>query len=1491
MAFGFSNVNNGAASGAGGLTQGADLEVISTERLGFLTLAGDAKVQLTSRWSPEPAPTANLISIASRKGLVAAAGPDAVHIATTESVRKAFESDKKGDSEVRPFEPQAKLPLPFRISQLAFTSDEQYLILSAETGGGLAVYDVQALTNGSTQSAFELSTNNEPLRALIPNPSLELAGLCAVVTTNGNLFIANLAEKQLVSGANGPVSRSQVSCAAWSTKGKQLVAGMADGSISQMTPDGTEKAHIPKPPSLGDYHVSSLSWLENNVFLVIHNSTNGQDPAVYHLITRQPAKEPAKPSFTFQKATDPVEPFTADKAPHHTVLRLKDFPPNLQDVLMISSTATESIGLMTRAKEPLTSDGQAELITGVFTTTELGNDSTRAQLPMGEDLNDTYPIGSAIDLSSKNKVYKPIPADEIELSPGPLPGLWVLNNEGVLAAWWIVYHDSIRGGTVYPELSAADTSTPAPQPASTTSALPTAFSTASSIAPALATAAPAFGTSSLGVKSSPWATASATTPSFGSSAFASAPKPAVAAPAFGAPAFGTPSAAPAFGQSSSMGMGMGAKASPWAAASTSAATPSFGQSGFASAGATPGKVFGSAATSSPGASGGFASFASKGGFGSVGATSSGPSIFASKPGGAFASTPEVSMDQDTAFPPPSRFGAKPESTSPFASASPFVLGSTFKPDPKAAEDEKKAESSNGKQAQNNGSSLFGGGFGLSLNEAAKEATSSAKDQDMDVPTPAAEEKPKSVFSNAFANQEKPKSVFPAAPTPQDKPKSIFESTTPTATPAAQKFDFKSTSGSSGTNLFGAKPASAGTSSLFGSTPFASGAQPNIFGTPKIKKEEGDKENLANIPEAPLPPDTTSKAVFPFGDFSSSSSSGSSYSPYTAQKTPTKATDAPLPPAVKEETSTPKPAESKEAKRSAPDDMPLPPDFLPKPATEPSLKIPPAPDSPDDGEFSSEEEEEGEEGEEEGEEEGDEEDGDDHTELASEGSGVDVAKDLSPSVEFTGPVPGFTPQSSFGGMAGSSFSNISRSEAEGRSLFGEIKQAPPLFPKPVPQSPRSPSPVRSAVRPGMFNESARSFSAPGLASQFLGGRKSQPAPPGPEFGRSILKAQKVDPNVEAQRKHAAKREAEEKLLVDPEDEGIQQILHSELEPTLHMNEFLAVDQKLELMARPGREDVPVHCEALWRDINRMIDRLGLNSRSLQSFILGHSDYKDSGRHKDDLENPDDWVLVESEDLGAIIDNELVPDLEDGRLKNIDETEAAIQALSRDLGKLRAKEDDLRRLLRTQTDPDQVAIAKSIPLSAEQSSQQNELRRAYLNFTNLLAEAEEALTMLKTKLASVGGGSGKTPVPTVEAIIRTINKMTTMAEKRSGDIDVLENQMRRLRFSSVGLNGGNSPARSREGSPFVGGGPAGLLATPSKRASMMSPERMRDSLASSVNSYRGGGGGGTPRKKLSMFTEEEKKAVRTKANKRKEMLNLLRTSLEKAGPNVSRLRDDD
>ncbi|EQB48302.1 hypothetical protein CGLO_12473 [Colletotrichum gloeosporioides Cg-14] len=129
------------------------------------------------------------------------------------------------------------------------------------------------------------------------------------------------------------------------------------------------------------------------------------------------------------------------------------------------------------------------------------------------------------------------------------------------------------------------------------------------------------------------------------------------------------------------------------------------------------------------------------------------------------------------------------------------------------------------------------------------------------------------------------------------------------------------------------------------------------------------------------------------------------------------------------------------------------------------------------------------------------------------------------------------------------------------------------------------------------------------------------------------------------------------------------------------------------------------------------------------------------------------------------------------------------------------------------------------------------------------------------------------------MRTINKMTSMVEKRSGDIDVLENQMRKLRFSSV---------NSREGSP---------MATPQRnsRSLIFSPERMataspgtlRNSLVSSVASY--GVRGTPPRKKLSGFSQDEKSELMAKRAKRQAVLNKLKANVERAGVSVWTLED--
>ncbi|KAK1690911.1 hypothetical protein BDP55DRAFT_602120 [Colletotrichum godetiae] len=1484
MAFSFANQGNATAGGGGGLTQGPELEVIQTEvrsghrhrrcrcllkvrsspctsiqALGFKSIAGDAKLRLTSAWSPPPADTASLISIASRRGLVAAAGPDGITITSTDSVRKGFEGEKEGDSDVRAFQPQGKLPMPMRVSQLAFSADENYLILSAESGGGLAVYEVESLLQGATKAAFELATNGETLRALFPNPTIEKAELCAIVTNNGNLHMANLKERSVSNAL-----KAQVSCISWSTKGKQLVAGLADGTIFQMTPEGEAKGEIPRPPNVSDAHVSSLTWLENHLFLAIHTSTSESPPtSVYHLITRKLPSD-----FAFQTLNDPVDPFGAEKPPHHSILRLKEFPPNLSDLLIVASTVSPDIGLLSRAKSPLTSDHPVDT-SGVFTTTELADDSKRASLPMTDSFENTIPIGVTLDLSAKDKVYKPLPADEeIEDSPGPVPGLWVLNNEGVLSSWWIIYEDSIRQGTTYPGMAVLDTSAP-PAGAST--------STPAAAAPATAPASntPAFGTPSSisafgsasalggGQKPSPFGSSGSKIPTFGgSSALGSKASPwgtattsSTATPAASGSAFGSgspfgaaSSAGPAFGQPSSVGFGqsssLGQKSSPWASGGASganaSASPAFGQP--SSFGTSESKsVFGGGSAAKPApTSGGFSSFASSGGFGSLGnKANEGGSVFSSKPSSSpFGSGGQLgAASKDTAFPPPSSTG--PATSNPFSQ--PFKLGTTFEADPSAKDDDEKPSTPGG-------SSLFGSNFGSALGSAVTKTP--PKEQTME------------------SNEETP------------KPKSVFaQSTTPKETPAPSKFGFPPTSTSAPkSGLFGF-PSQPTTGGLFGS------AKPTEK-TPEVKAE----------PNTPLPPDATSKNSYPLGDSSSSSGTGNvasdggnKASPQvdnaplppdfltTPKATSTKATNAaPLPPDFLKPSKpqgsttpadeaplppdflTPKPGKTTNT-TPAVNDAPLPPDFLTKPKEPVFPQIPTVPDSEHDTDL---------------------EDEDDDDE--SEGSGVIVSKDQSPSMTAMTPTAGMTPQSSFGGVSSSTYS-IPRTEEERprASLFGDLSRNAPMFPRPSQTSPRSPSPVRGAV-PGRIlrQESSRSVSAPGMASQILAAQKSQPS----QMGSSIVGNKSNDDNFIAQQRLARqRRQAEEtKTLEDEEDDEIQKILVSKIEPTLKLDDFIAHSN----VVPSAKENIPAQVEAVYRDINSMIDTLGLNARSLASFLMGHDiGFKAGGRRKQDLENPDGWVLCEIDELGEVIDRSLAQELEDGRVHDVEEKLEACNELAREMSRLRSKQDDLKKIIMVKTDPDQADISRTLPLSTEQASQQNELRREYTNFTKLLSEAEEALTILKTRIAAASSASGKgnSNMPTVEAVMRTIGKMTSMVEKRSGDIDVLENQMRKLRFSSV---------NSREGSPMVTPqrNSRSVLFSPERSSVMASPGPLRNSMVSSVASYGGRGGTGTPpRKKLSGFSGEEKSELMAKRAKRQAVLNKLKANVERAGVSAWAMED--
>ena len=1275
--------------------------MLTFKTLGFLTIAGDTKVRfLPSPWPADqiPKPTSSLLSIAQQNELIAGAGPEGIVIGSTSAVRNAFTQDGPAENHFKPFAPQLTIQTP-RISQLAFSSDESTLTLCADDGGGLAVYDVQKLKQGTTQPAFQLGTNSIGVRALMPNPDKENGHIMALVLTDGKLMLANLREKNFSNGANGPVLREGVSCLSWSSKGKQLVAGQGDGTAVQMAPDGAIKAVIPRPPQLqGDQHISGITWLDNDTFFIIYTPTNFEmdhaPDSTFIIVTRQKGTS----NFTFQKMQEPLAGFGMNRSPpHHFLSRLRNFPPDLTDVLFLASTASADLGLVASSKAPLSSEAKAAQAVGAYVPIMLANDTRRAQLPVSEDLGDTSPIGLALDLTSRDPVKQPIPGEDIELSPTPLPAVVVLNHEGILSIWWFVYSDSIRKGTIATSLLAAPDS-------GNQNVVQSAFGASTSSQPAFGTrsafgapasAQPAFGAPST-TSQSPWG------------------KP--AGPAFESSTFGTSttSAGPsssAFGSSSMIGnrqSAWGSNITPGAAQTggaqfgqpsvVSAQGGAFGNTGMPGKTASPWSTGGTQQPQQPGASpfGAFSGASQASPFASFGKPAESQnqqqqSVF----GNNAASSPFGSFGQGSSKP---AWGAAETSGAPGLSMEPST-GSTM--------------------TIGSNLSSFGAPSTIKSPWATPALSNNTSDgvRSINTISPEAEMAEDTPTESDF----KP----PAAPSEgrQDAQTSAFGS-----------FKFASTFKGDGTAKDDLpKPSE---SSLFGSS-FTDALKDTDSGGPS--KAESSTQGAASSPATQdLPEATKNEPTIVTESAPLPPSPGSS----TVKRVPEpKAESTTLPPMPEEKSDEQEqaPADNasfvtrgrssspKGSSETVPESAPLPLDFAPKPTwqfgdTTPKAKKAPSPTTNE------------------------------------------------PSLPEDSPLP----------PADDTPVTNTRSRA--------TVQPPLYFPQPTDakESPKSPSPVRNQQRtPGQRSLSSPS---PTRGQRIVSTTPTAPAPmrpPTQTAPRTSPAPRRLAPVQET----TLEKENEIEDLTDEADDRIREELDQPIEASKVLEPFLAHQDYIGSVSGQG---VPAQIEKVYRDINSMIDTLGLNARSLAAFVKGqHEMFRDGGRDRNDLETPDGWSLVEIEDLG-LIQKGLVNRLDADAPQTVTHKIAEVQHMHRELVKLRSRNLETQKLVQSYRTPqrgDESNSMRDRQLSSEQSAVLNDLRNDFAQFQELLAQAEDVTSMLRAKLSSAqaqqnGRSEG---IPTVEAVMNTIAKMTRMVEQKSGDLDVLEAQMRRARFRPKSIAG--------------------------------------------------------------------------------------------------------
>ncbi|KAK9470458.1 uncharacterized protein V1510DRAFT_278260 [Dipodascopsis tothii] len=591
-----------------------ELPEIETEAYGFTALGKDAVVEAV-RPIADPAPWSKLLAVANGRGLFAAAGADGFVVDTLETLRQAFAAgDKKYTG--------ATHAVAGTVSYVGFTSDERYLLV-ATVEGDLSYYAIDGLSAGTAP----INTLKVQVRELRPNP-LNGAEI-AILGADGVLTVANIAAASSTKIAEG------VTAFDWSPKGKQLVVGNAAGELVQYTPAGEPRAQIRRAMNDDLTTVSMVTWLETHLFLVVY--ARACPPGEHDYKAYMVRRETPSNAISFAMVLEPCAPFglSARGDGWHTAV-VRGWDATLPYLIMLASNPSSDISLLTEKESYYLLD-----------------EMKRASLPFHNG-TETSPVGLALDFTATAPVANPIPGIE---QTAALPTLWLMNTEGQIKAWTIIWSDGIKAGHAATDKLLARVQADR-QTALAAAAQGPAPAAAPAVAPAAAPTPTAFGST----PASGFGTTPAPTSGFGST-----PAPTSgfgAAPAFGQSAFGQ--AKPAFGQSGfgeakpAFGQSSFGQAKPAFGQSSFGAKPAFGQSSFGAAPAT--------GASQPAKTGGFASFASPttpfGG-------SSGTASPFSQPASATSTASPFGQASSNASP----FGQSASNASPFgqpaASATPF----------------------------------------------------------------------------------------------------------------------------------------------------------------------------------------------------------------------------------------------------------------------------------------------------------------------------------------------------------------------------------------------------------------------------------------------------------------------------------------------------------------------------------------------------------------------------------------------------------------------------------------------------------------------------------------------------------------------------------------------------------------------------------------------------------------------------------------------------
>uniref|UniRef100_A0A3B4BHV3 Nuclear pore complex protein Nup214 n=1 Tax=Periophthalmus magnuspinnatus TaxID=409849 RepID=A0A3B4BHV3_9GOBI len=356
--------------------------------------------------APEELPKdrSNLLAISNKFGFTFVGFGSTLKVFLTQDLLDVDKSDGKPN--------EIKIAVGLLVHHIALSCDEVTLSVCGVSDEvlSLAFYDVRTFINKNRAQKLPFAVLQPTVQPNILVQDLRwnpvAASMLAVCLSDGSLMILDVGETVVVQGS---LPNSTV---CWSPKGKQIAAGKMDATVCQYIPTLEEKKRIPCPNFYtpdNPVKVLDVLWLRTFVFAVVYAAADGSPETPPDLVVVSLPKKEEKMETKYLNFSDPVYGNCTERQHHYFLSQIEDW-----DLFFAASAASLEVCPIARQD-----DKNWELW--------ILEDSSRAELPVTETSEDTFPLGLAIDFTNQQDIRI---SDEKTLPPAPV--MLVLSTHGLL---------------------------------------------------------------------------------------------------------------------------------------------------------------------------------------------------------------------------------------------------------------------------------------------------------------------------------------------------------------------------------------------------------------------------------------------------------------------------------------------------------------------------------------------------------------------------------------------------------------------------------------------------------------------------------------------------------------------------------------------------------------------------------------------------------------------------------------------------------------------------------------------------------------------------------------------------------------------------------------------------------------------------------------------------------------------------------------------------